>query len=93
MEMMTEARRNRSGLYMMLILVFAACLWIGWHDFDPWMPQEAVRENIRTSIRWLIQMAIQYFIPINILVFFAQEIAAKRLSGRSKNRGRDNLQS
>lgn len=78
MQMTADARPIRTGLYLVLILAFAACLWIGWHDFDPWMPQETVRETIRSGIRGIIQLAIQYFIPINILVFFVQEIVAGR---------------
>ena len=73
MEMNTNPQRNRTGLYLLLILLFIGCLWIGWHDFDPWLPQDAVREDIRSSIRWIIQLMVQYFIPLNILVFFCGE--------------------
>lgn len=78
MNIMKNAKRNKAGLYLMLALILVACLWIGWHDFNPWIQQEAVRENIRSGIRWTIQLAVQYFIPINILVYFAQEIIAGR---------------
>ncbi|MEO8002733.1 MAG: hypothetical protein ABI644_12735 [Arenimonas sp.] len=78
MEMITEFRRNRAGFYLMLILVFAVSLWIGWHDFDPWIPQKIVRENIHLDIRWIIQLAVQYFIPMNILVYCVQETYTRR---------------
>ncbi len=73
-----DARKNRSGLYLLLAIVFAICLWIGWHDVDFRIPQEMVRENIRSGIRGIIQLAIQYFIPANILVFFVQEFVVRR---------------
>ncbi|MGH8049676.1 MAG: hypothetical protein ACREPB_03345 [Arenimonas sp.] len=78
-------KRNKVVLYLALGLVLAACLWIGWHDFDPRIPQAEVRENIRSGIRWTIQLAIQYFVPINILVYFAQDIIAGRRMRRVQN--------
>lgn len=71
----TIGSQNKNiALYLLLGLLLLTCLWIGWHDFDPRIPQEMVRENIRAGIRGIVQLAVQYFIPINILVFFAQEI-------------------
>lgn len=78
MNTMKDAKRNKAVLYLTLALILAVCIGIGWHDFDPEIPQQVVRENIRSGIRWTLQLAIQYFIPINILVYFAQEIVAVR---------------
>jgi len=78
MKTINEMYRHKYLLYIVLASILAGCLWIGWHDFDPRMPQEAVRENIRSGIRGIIQLAVQYFIPINILIYFVQEIVAKR---------------
>jgi hypothetical protein len=74
----TDIKKSKTGSYLVLIVLFAACVWVGWQDFDPRIPQEVVRENIRSGIRGTIQLAIQYFIPINILVYFAQEIIARK---------------
>lgn len=71
-------KKSKTAIYLMLALILAACVWAGWHDFDLRIPQEIVRENIRAGIRGTIQLAVQYFIPINILVYFAQEIVAGR---------------
>ena len=85
MNAMNDAKRNKAALYLVLALLLAACLWIGWHDFNPWVSQEAVRDNIRSGIRWTIQLAVQYFMPINILVYFAQEMVAKRRARFAEN--------
>ena len=78
MKISGDTQKSRAAFYLLLALVFAACLWIGWHDVDFRVPQEIVRENIRSGIRGLIQLTIQYFIPANILVFFLQEIVLRR---------------
>lgn len=87
MNTMKDNKKSKTGFYMVLAVILAACLWIGWHDFDPWISQEAVRDNIRSGIRWTIQLAVQYFIPINILVYFVREIAIKRRASFAENRG------
>ncbi len=77
MKISGDMKKSRVALYLLLALVFVACLWIGWHDVDLRVPQEIVRENIRSGIRGIIQLAIQYFIPANILVFLLQEIVLR----------------
>ncbi len=82
MEMTTNPQRDRTRRYLLLILIFIGCLWNGWHDFDPRLPQDAVRDDIRSSVRWVIQLMVQYFIPLNILVFFVEKMfARKRIHG------------
>jgi len=79
---MDSSYRRSPGLFIILAFVFFACLWIGWRDFDPWIPQHEVRENIRFAIRWLIQVLVQYVIPGSILIFFGKEHVAKRRSNK-----------
>ncbi len=69
--------RSKPVLYLILAIVLFACLWIGWRDFDPWIPQDEVRENIRLTIRWVIQVLIQYVIPGAIIIFFCKEALTK----------------
>ena len=76
-------RSSRLWLYVILTLVLLACLWVGWRDFDPWIPQDEVRENIRSSIRWVIQVLVQYVIPGAIVIFFGKEAIAK-LRGKKR---------
>ena len=64
-------------LYAILSLVLLACLWVGWRDFDPWVPQDDVRESIRSTIRRVIQVLLQFAIPGAIIIFFGKEIVAK----------------
>lgn len=82
----TTLSRIKPWLYVVLTLLLLVCLWIGWRDFDPWIPQEEVRESIRLSIRWAIQILVQYVIPGSILIFFGKEILAQiRTNQRSGN--------
>lgn len=69
-------RRNKYWLYLGLVVVFLACLWIGWRDFDPMISQNEVREMIRANIRWVIQTLVQFVVPGAILVYFAKESLA-----------------
>jgi len=69
--------RSKLWIYITLTVVLLACLWIGWRDFDPWVPQDEVRENIRSSIRWVIQVLVQYVIPVAIIIFFGREVVTK----------------
>jgi len=71
---------TKAWLYLVLLLLLIGCLWVGWHDFDPRIAQEVVRENIRSLIRRTIQIVIQCIIPLGILIFFAREIIANKCS-------------
>lgn len=68
--------RSKVWLYAVLTSVLLACLWIGWRDFDLWTPREEVRGNIRSTIRWAVQVLIQYVIPGGIVIFFGKEAIA-----------------
>lgn len=74
---------SKLWLYAVLTLVLLACLWFGWRDFDPWIPQEEVRENIRSTIRWTVQVLVQYAIPGAIIIFFGNE-AITKLRGKKR---------
>lgn len=74
MNKIKASHHHKHLLYIGLALALLACWWMGWRDFDPNIAQELVRENIRSSIRGLIQVSIQYLVPIAILVFFTSEI-------------------
>lgn len=75
--------RSKLWLYAVLTLVLLACLWVGWRDFDFSIPQEEVRENIRSTIRWAIQVMVQYVIPAAIVIFFGKEAIAE-LRGKKR---------
>ena len=68
---------SRLWLYAILALVLVACLWVGWSDFNPWIPQDEIRENIRFTTRWVIQILIQYIIPGAIVMFFGKKAFEK----------------
>jgi serine/threonine protein kinase len=83
-ELVMSSRGNRSSwVYSLTILVLLGCLWIGWRDFDPNLPQEVVRETIRSTPRRIIQLLVQYVVPIGLVAFLFAELVAKlRTSGR-----------
>ncbi|MEM1262755.1 MAG: hypothetical protein AAGH76_10195 [Pseudomonadota bacterium] len=68
-----HARGSRLPLYAVLVIVLLACLWIGWSDVDLAMSQDEIRESIRSTIRRLLQIGIQFVIPAAILLFFVKE--------------------
>lgn len=74
---------SKPYLYAVLSIVLLACLWAGWHDYDPWIPQDEVREGIRSGIRWTMQFLVQYAIPVAIIIYFGKDAYA---TFRSKNR-------
>ncbi len=67
-------RHSKFWSYVLLILVFFACLWVGWRDFDPWIPQTEFRESLRAAIRSVIQLLVQFVVPGAILLFLGREI-------------------
>lgn len=79
--------RSKSWLYAFLAFVLLACLWAGWQGFDPWLSQGETREGIRSTIRWAIQVSIQFLVPAAILFYFASEVVAKLRDRQHKSGG------
>ena len=73
MKNIRQNNHRKVVLYLGLALELLACWWIGWQDFDPDLSQEVIRENIRSGIRGVVQILIQYILPLGILVFFTSE--------------------
>ena len=74
-------------VYALLVIALGACLWVGWRDFDPHVPQETVRESIRLGIRGIIQLTVQYVLPVVILLVLVRE-ALVGLHARRTARGK-----
>jgi hypothetical protein len=74
----TASHRSKFWLYAFLAFVLLACLWAGWRDFDfdPWLSQGEIRENIRSTVRWAIQVLMQLLVPASILYYFGAEAVA-----------------
>jgi hypothetical protein len=68
-----NTQKPKYKLLIGLAITLLVCLWIGWGDFNPYVAQEVVRANIRSSIQGVIQISVQYIVPIAILVFFTSE--------------------
>ena len=77
------SHRSRLWLYAILTLVLAACLWAGWRDVNPWIPQDEVRQEVRLTVRWVIQVLVQYVLPAAIIVFFSKA-ALSRMRGKQR---------
>ncbi len=71
-------RGSRSGwVCAAAALGLLTCLWIGWRDFDPNVPQDIVRETIRATPRLIIQLLVQYIVPFALAAFLVTELMAK----------------
>ena len=71
----TPLRSNTTILFAALALV--TCLWVGWRDFDPFVPQAVVRHAIHAGPRLAVQVLVQYVAPV-VLVAFLVGQAVKR---------------
>lgn len=63
-------------LYFLVVAALAACVWIGWPDFTPWVPQAAVQEAVRAAPRQMIQVLVQFVAPLFLVAFLVSEGAA-----------------
>ena len=71
---METARKNpKTTTLVLAALALLACLWIGWSDFDPNVPQDVVRESIRATPRVLVQILVQYVAPAFLVAFLVRE--------------------
>jgi hypothetical protein len=71
---------SKTVLYSSLLIIFLICLWVAWSEFNPLIAQDVIRDNIRCTVRWAIQISIQYIVPVAIVIFFVKEIIASRRS-------------
>lgn len=65
-------------MYALAVLGLVVCLWVGWRDFDPNVPQEVVRETVRAAPRLLVQVLVQYVAPVLLVGFLVSEALARR---------------
>jgi len=82
----TEWQSKPRWVYALLLGVLAACIWAGWHDFNPAIPQEVVRAGIRSTIRQAVQVGIQFILPAIIIYLLVRDGLA---SIRQKRTSRD----
>ena len=71
---MTLVRAVRWWRIAALVAALMLCLWIGWHDFDPDIARDDVREAIRLTIRRSAQIAVQFVAPGVLLALLAREL-------------------
>ena len=70
---MTRRMQRAWWVYGLAVIALAACLWAGWSGFDPYVPQETVRESIQLGIRGAAQIALQFVAPALLLMFLGRE--------------------
>src|SRR5690606_14805181 len=71
-------------VYAAAVLALLVCLWIGWRDFDPNVPQEVVRETIRATPRLFFQLLVQYVAPLVLVAFLVTELVARFRTNRAR---------
>jgi hypothetical protein len=79
---MPVAGRRPFWVYLLATLILAWCLVLGWSGFDPYVPQEAVRDTIRGMPRGVVQLVVQYIVPALLLGFLVNEAVAALRSRR-----------
>jgi hypothetical protein len=60
------------------VLALAACLWVGWRDFDPFVPQAVVRDAIHAGPRMAMQVLVRFVAPIVLVAFLVRQALAHR---------------
>lgn len=70
---MSAVGHRPSWVYLVAVVALVASVWIGWSDFDPQVPQETVREVIRAAPRNLIQVLVQFVVPLLLVGFLVRE--------------------
>lgn len=63
-------------VYALAFVGLAICLWNGWSDFTPWVPQEVVQGMVRDAIRQGAQLFVQFIAPALLVAFLVSEGAA-----------------
>jgi hypothetical protein len=60
-------------VYFLAVAALLASIAIGWADVDLRVPQETVRETIRAAPRTIVQVLLQFVVPVLLLGFLARE--------------------
>ena len=72
-------------VYLVAVMALVASVWIGWAGSDLHVPQETVREVIRTAPRNIVQFLVQFVVPVLLVGFLASEGVAFARSRRKPN--------
>ena len=75
---MRKQQAKPGWMVALMIVALVACVWIGWRDFDPYVPQLVVQEGIRSGVRGTIQVVVQFVAPVVIGVLLGRELLARR---------------
>lgn len=69
-----SAKGHRPGwVYALAVVGLVTCLWNGWSDFTPWVPQEIVQQTVRDAIRQIAQLFVQFIAPALLVAFLVSE--------------------
>lgn len=77
---MKNKQGQRTFIYFILLLILAACLWLGWSNFEfikPDVSQSEIRTAIRDQIRSGLQMAAQGVLPVLIIFYCIKRFSAR----------------
>ena len=74
---MAEKGRRAWWVYAVAVAVFAASLWVGWRDANLNVPQDVVRETIRSMPRLFVQVLVQFVAPVAASLFLVSEAVAR----------------
>ena len=69
---MSETVGKSAWAYVAAAIALGACLWIGWGDFDPQVPRATVQAAIRATPRGLVQLLVQWLVPVGLLLFLGR---------------------
>ncbi len=70
--MSTNARKP-VWVYLAVFAALVASIWIGWGDFDPYVPQQVVKDTIRAAPQKIVQFLVQFVAPVLLIGFLAKE--------------------
>ena len=70
---MAEKGRRAWWVYAVAVAVLAASLWVGWRD-NLNVPQDVVRETIRSTPRLLVQGLVQFVAPVATFIVIVRPL-------------------
>jgi len=75
---MTATTQRSLTTIVFATLALATCLWVGWRDFDPDVPQAVVRDAIHAGPRVVVQLLVQFVAPVVLVAFLARQAWIRR---------------